>query len=118
MAESTMLAAGKLRERVTFQKRSAQADDGYGNTLTAFADVMTVWAGVAPLRGGEEIMAARLQGTQPVVITVRYSSQTVAVTPEWRAVDARTGTVYNIRTAVADARKAQIDMICEAGAPT
>jgi SPP1 family predicted phage head-tail adaptor len=112
------MEAGKLRERVTFQKRMLQADDGYGNALTAFADVMTVWARITPLRGGEGVIAARLQGTQPVLITVRHSTETAAITPDWRLVDARTGTIYNIRTAVADERKAQIDMICEAGTAT
>lgn len=109
------MRAGTLRERVTLQKRSVQANDGYGNTLSDFADQFSVDARIAPLKGGETVLAARLTGTQPVVVTVRRSSSTVLIDTDWRLVDARAGTIYNIRAVTPDEKKRHIDLLCEAG---
>jgi len=74
---------------VTLQSRQ-KVDDGYGNEVSGpWADVFTVAANIAPARGREEVLAQRLQGVRPVEITVRWSSQTVQIQPEWRAVNAR-----------------------------
>lgn len=90
-------SAGRLRERVTFQAR-AVADDGYGNEVSGpWEDQFTVAANIAPARGREEVLAQRLQGVRPVEITVRWSSQTVQIQPDWRAVNARKPEeIYNI----------------------
>ena len=92
-----MPSAGQLRDRVTFQKRQV-IDDGYGNEVSGpWGDVFTVAANIAPARGREEVLAQRLQGVRPVEITVRWSSQTVQIAPEWRAVNARKPSeIYNI----------------------
>lgn len=83
-----MGTAGRLRERVHFQSRDV-IDDGYGNTRGEWVTRFTVAAGLKPLRGGEQVMASRLQGVQPYVLTVRQSSQTAQVASDWRVVDAR-----------------------------
>ncbi|WP_371346228.1 phage head closure protein [Ancylobacter sp. IITR112] len=85
---SRQTGAGRLRERVHFQSRTV-VDDGYGNTRGAWVTRFTVAAGLRPLRGGEQVMASRLQGVQPYVLTVRQSSQTREVASDWRVVDAR-----------------------------
>lgn len=108
------MQAGKLRERVTFARRDAAAD-AYGNQQADWVTQFSTAARIQPLRGGEDVMAARLAGKQPVLIQVRRSTATLEVTPEWRLTDARTATVYNIRTASPSEDKVTIDMICEAG---
>lgn len=116
-----MTTAGQLRERITFSRRADLSDssppgDGYGNFDGDWQDQFTVWARCAPARGAESIQAARLAGRQPVVITVWSSSDTRQVRPEWRATDARSGTIYNVRSiANPDERRQFLDMECDAG---
>ena len=94
---ATVNGAGGLRRRVTFAERD-QVSDEYGNPSTGWIDRMTVSANIIPRLGGEAIEAARLAGRQPVIIRVRMSPATVAVTTDWKATD-DAGKVYNIRTA-------------------
>jgi head-tail adaptor len=72
--------------------------DRYGNEQTSWANRFVVRAQIAPKLGGEDVMAARLQGTQPVVIRVRSSVDTRKITPTWRVTDTNSGTVYNVRS--------------------
>lgn len=89
MAE-VKLGAGDLHWRLQFQKRG-EVDDGHGNTVPGgeFLPQFTVWAHMRPLRGGESVMASRLQGRQPYIITVRHSTQTQQANENWQIVDAR-----------------------------
>jgi head-tail adaptor len=84
-----MPASGQLKDRVIFQRRGTVSDE-YGNEQTGdWGDVFTVAANIRPARGREEVLAQRLQGVRPTEIEVRWSSQTVQIQPEWRAVNAR-----------------------------
>lgn len=49
-----------------------------------FEEQGKVWAKIHPLRGGEEVMAARLTGVQPAIFTVRYSALTAQLSPTWQ----------------------------------
>lgn len=107
--------AGALSERVTFLEQVA-GDDGYGGVVVGWQERFTEPARLMPLRGGETVMAGRLQGTQPFVCTVRSSTRTRAVTPAWRAVNARTGATYNIKAVTnPDERNAYLDVLMVAG---
>lgn len=86
-----------LPERVAFDKRQAVTDD-YGVTSGDFQEQFIVPAGYVFLMGGEGVQAARLAGTQPVVIRVRESTQTRLIEPAWRARDARSGVTYNVKS--------------------
>ena len=92
-----MPAAGQLRDRVTFQARQ-KIDDGCGNPVSGpWEDRFTVAANIAPARGREEVLAQRLQDVRPVEITIRWSSQSQQVQPDWRAVNARApAQIFNI----------------------
>lgn len=93
------MTAGRLLDKVTFERKK-KLGDTYGNEVTGpWEAQFTRSAEIRPLRGGETVLAARLSGTQPVLIIVRYDSQTRTITPDWRAVDAREGTVYAIESA-------------------
>lgn len=82
--------AGALRDRLSFQKRTA-GDDGMGGqgAFGPYKPQFTVWAHLHPLRGSEAVMADRLSGRQPYIVTVRQSSQTRQINSDWQAVDAR-----------------------------
>lgn len=108
--------AGDLRERVAFEYR-AYSTDGYGNEqAAAWTEAFNVAAQIKPARGAESIQAARLAGKQPVVITVRVSTNTKMVRVEWRARDVRSGVIYNIRSIVnSDERRIFFDLECDTG---
>lgn len=110
------MEAGKLRESITFSSRTSTPDE-YGNPETGgFTDEFTVSARVRVLKGGEGVLAVRLQGTQPVLITVRSSPDTKQITTEWRAVDANDASkIYNIRAVTPDEVGDAIDLLCEQG---
>lgn len=112
-----MTAAGTMRDRLRFEVRPVDTPDDYGNPVTGeFAAQFTRYVEIKPMRGGEDVLAARLTGTQPILIRARYDTQTARITPDWRAVDVRTGTVYAIRTAVdMDRRRTWIEMMAIAG---
>src|SRR3569833_1333913 len=110
----TSPGAGDLRSRIAFDKRQ-DVDDGYGNTQSDFIEQFTQSGALLPLKGGETVMASRLTGVQPFILTVRHSSQAAQVTTAWRARDARTGTVYDITTVVVRPTKDFIDMTCVSG---
>lgn len=111
------MPAGELRERLAFSQQAAQSD-GQGGETTSWADVFTCAARVRPKLGGEEVTAARLAGRQPVMITVRYSSDAVQITTDWRARDVRSGDVYNLRAVAPDERKQWVEILAEKGVPT
>lgn len=117
-----MIGAGALRERFSFEKRSA-IDDGMGNPEAGhFTTQFTVWAAeIQPRFGSEQVMAARLEGRQPITIRIRQSSETRQITTDWRA--ARNGVVYNIRSildpfASSSQRGAWFDLLMEGGVAT
>ena len=90
--------AGSLRHRLTFAQRDTTQDE-YGNMTESWIDRFTVSAAIIPKHGGEQVMAERLAGRQPVVIRVRASPDTNQVTTDWRATD-ENGHEYNLPTAL------------------
>ncbi|PBB93221.1 head-tail adaptor protein [Mesorhizobium sp. WSM3864] len=117
--------AGALNCRVVFQRRSVVQDE-YGNDVTGdFADVFSISARLQPKFGAdvETETAARLAALQPYNLTVRSCADTRAVTPAWRAYDARKGLVggkplrfFNIKTIVnPDERGAMVEMLVVEG---
>lgn len=116
-----MPSAGDLRERVHFQSREL-IDDGYGNEQSGpWTTRFTVAAGFRPLRGGEAVMASRLESRQPYIVTVHQSSDTRGVTTDWRIVDARnTGRVFAISAAPTDpdGKRAWLEILAIEGMPS
>jgi SPP1 family predicted phage head-tail adaptor len=105
-----------MRERLTFSKR-AVANDGYGNPVSGeFEDQFTVAARINFARGGEDVLAERLGGRQPIIVTIRLSENARLIGTDWRAVDANNGArIFNIRSVTPDEHKRQIDLLCELG---
>ena len=94
---ATFPTAGKLRERVRFDRRAAQSD-GMGNQAGAWSTLVSARAAqLTPQRGGEQVIANRLQGVDNFDLVVRYDSVTSAVTTDDRVVDLRNpNRVFNI----------------------
>ncbi|WP_036792021.1 head-tail adaptor protein [Pleomorphomonas koreensis] len=81
-----MTAAGRLDTRVRFERYGNAGDDGYGNTIQAWAPLIERWAGYRPEFGREAVAAGRLQSTRAGTVTVRRDSGTAGVTPADRIV--------------------------------
>ena len=113
--------AGSLYERVGFEERLSQNPDSpadYGNTEDAWTERFERRAEFIHLRGGEDVQAARLEGRHVQVIRVRADSETRTITTDWRAVDQRTGAVFNVRDASQSDDRQWIDLLCEKGVAT
>jgi head-tail adaptor len=108
------MQAGQLSERFSFEKR-VDAADGFGNFEGAWERQFVVAARRKMLVGGETVMAARLSGRQPAVLTIRSSIQARTITTDWRAVDTRSGDVWNIRSVTPMEDRSGIDLLCERG---
>ena len=107
--------AGSLSERIRFLEPD-KVDDGYGGTTIGYVERFVEPARMQPRVGGETVQASRLAGLQPFTMTVRSSVRTRAVTPQWRAVNVRTGVGYNIKAAVnIDERNQWIELLVAAG---
>ena len=106
---------GALYERVAWDVRSV-VDDGYGNEVSGdWSEQFRTRAGFTFLRGSEAVIAARLEGRQPVIVRVRASSKTRQITTDWRMRDARTGEVYAVRSVIETEDRAFLDVTVEAG---
>ena len=106
--------AGPLREVLIAQRRE-DTDDGYGNTQGEWVEQCRFNASIEARRGGEAVIAGRLQGTVAYMVTTRYAGSIAAVQPDWRLVDARSGAVYAIRTWIPRPRRDYIDGDIEVG---
>lgn len=84
------MAAGRLDRRLTFEA-PREIEDGAGNFTSGFVAQFTQAANVKFMRGGESVLAARLEAAQPAIVTIRASTQARAIAGDWRAVDARAG---------------------------
>jgi len=108
------MASGTLRERVSFAVR-AEFQDEFGNPVAGWVEQFQDSAGYAHLRGGETVIAARLENRHPQVIRVRANSKTRQVTSEWRITDTRTQVEYAIKDVTASTDNKWIDFLCERG---
>lgn len=111
------LGAGDLYERIGFASQAA-ASDGAGGTTTAYAEQFTRRAAFVHLRGGEAVLAARLEGRHAQIIRVWRDSQTRMVTTDWRIEDKRSGDLFNIRDITPSDDRLWLDFLCEKGVAT
>jgi SPP1 family predicted phage head-tail adaptor len=111
------VSAGRLRERVRFDRRPTVVDDGTGNTLGDWETYLgPVWAEIKPMRGGEVVQMARLTGTRAVEITIRSTDAARLLTTDDRAVNTQTGEIFAIRLIEdREMRKHFLNITCEAG---
>lgn len=111
-----MTPTGERREKIAFDEIS-QSDTTYGIVAGQWDEQFRRACRVKPLRGSEPVIAQRLVGVQPVVITLLSSTESRRITTAWRARHVRSGTVYQIRAVTPDEKRREIDLLCEAGSP-
>lgn len=111
--------ASDLRFRVRFDKQDFDQAAAGGGALGKWKAQFTRWAMIKPMQGSEPVVAQRLTGKQPVLITVRYDENTVLIDPSWRAVEVRNDNpvrYYALKTAEDMDRKRQfITLLAIAG---
>lgn len=120
---------GQLYERVAFDER-AIASDGEGNVEGEFVQVFECRAGFTFLRGGETVIAGRLEGKQPVVVRVRRSSETLQIAADWQMRDLRngewlgdsgeeywSGPLYAVQSVIPTVDRQFVDVTVVSGAP-
>ena len=107
-----MSSAGKMRDRYRFDQRG---EDANGDRLGPWEEGFTVWAETIWLKGTEAVMAQRLGGKRPVALVIRDSTQARTITEAFRAVDARTGAVFNITSASPSRKRGFIDVLAVSG---
>lgn len=122
---TTKRDAGRLSRTVAFD-RPIESPDGVGGREDGWLEEFRCSAGFTRLRGGESVMASRLEGKQPTIIRVHRSRRTDDITTDWWARVIRTGTafdddgtwsgeVFNVRSRVETEDRQFIDLMCESG---
>lgn len=116
MAKNT--SGGQLYEKTAWDKREVANPDSpadYGNTESDFVEQFTRRAGFVYLRGTETVIAARLEGRQPIVVRVRKDSQTATIATDWRMRDTRSSVEYAVKSIAETPDRKWLDVIVEAG---
>lgn len=104
-----MAKAGKLRERITIQRRDESVIDDYGNATGAWVAVATRYADIREITGKEAIESGVLMEVSPATIRIRSDSVTRAITTADR-VQAR-GVVWDIEaTTELDAKRRMLEL--------
>jgi head-tail adaptor len=111
------MRAGNLRLRLEFQER-ASVSDGHGNEQGDWQARYECAAERIMLRGGEQVMASRLEGRQPAVMTIRANSQARRITTDWRARDIRSEEIWAIRSISPSQKRDFIELLVEKGVAT
>ncbi|MBW9113149.1 head-tail adaptor protein [Rhizobium cauense] len=119
--------AGRLNEKVAFDERADQ-EDGHGNVQDAFVEQFQRRAGFTYMRGGETVIASRLEGRQPTIVRVRRDSDTLKIGPDWRMRDSRNGSwqgtdenrywdgpIYAVRSIAPTEDRQFLDIMVESG---
>lgn len=114
-----MARLGDLIESFTIQRHSG-TDDGRGNVTGPWTDRFSTPAAILFNRGGEGVLAARLTARQPAILTIPNTSDARGILPSDRAVNSRTGEVFNIRERPRESRNSRgfLEMLVEAGVAT
>jgi len=108
------IGAGELSRRVVFDSPSTDEEGVVDGWTPA---VLHAWARFRYLRGGETVQAARLDGRQPVVVTIRATETARTITSDWRMRD-EDDMVYNVRTAIPSDDRAWVELTVESGVAT
>lgn len=77
------MQAGQLNKRVAFFSPVETLRSPTGGSKAGWNEEFSAWASVRFLRGGEQVMASRMQGKRPAIITVRKRSEVEQVSLDW-----------------------------------
>lgn len=108
------MKAGELRQRFSFAFRQ-EVDDGIGNKQGDWIQQFERDGKRIILKAGESVMASRLSGRQPAIITIRYSREAAQITTDWRCTDTRSREIFNIRQVMIGEKRDYIELLIEGG---
>ncbi|ASY68897.1 phage head closure protein [Sinorhizobium fredii] len=114
-------SAGSLYYKIGLQARVEGNPDSpvdYGNTVSEWQEQFETRAEFIHLRGGETVLAGRLEGRHTQVIRLRSSTASRTITTDWRVVDKRSGDTFNIRDIEHETNRQFISLTCEKGVAT
>lgn len=99
------MQAGRLRHRVTLQRR-ADTQSTSGEVVPGYEDILTVWASIEPLSGREMFAAQQVQSEVNTRIRIRWRPE---IDSTVRVVNALTATrkgsdFYDVLSASEDAQ--------------
>jgi head-tail adaptor len=119
MERLTQTGAGRLYYHVAFDRRE-EIDDEYGNTVSGdWQEQFQRRAEFRTMPGSESVVAARLQGRQPMLVNVRIDHEVALVGNDWRMRDVRNGLAYNIRDIRRDTtNRSMMTFLVEGGVAT
>lgn len=100
------MRAGRLRNRLTL-KVPVEARNGFGEVITTWSTVATVWGSAEPLQGREYQLAKQTQAETLFRFRVRYRAD---VRPSWRVV--WNGRSYDIADVQPDERRWEMHLMC------
>jgi SPP1 family predicted phage head-tail adaptor len=107
------MSAGKYNKRLTLSY-PVKAESGFGDAVTSWSNLGTVWASIEPLKGRESMVASQLQAPQDHRICIRYHPALSSMDATWRA--EYNGLVYNIVTPVnVNLANREIELMCSTG---
>jgi len=104
--------AGDLIHSVAFGKRVEQGDE-FGNTQGPFAEQFSCRAAYLHLKGGESVLAARLEGKHSQVIRVRFNSNTRQITADWYVKDKRTDMLFAVSDVTPSENRQFVDVLID-----
>ena len=103
-----MVTAGKLRQRISIQRRDA-GQDAIGQPVDTWTEVRSCWADIRHTSGVEAGKADTLTSAARASIRIRWTD---AASPDMRVVIG--STVYAIKGVLPDlARREFVDLVCE-----
>lgn len=107
------MTIGEMREQIAIEKYVEGEPDGYGGFLPGTWVTHLAWARVQNLKGSETVIAARLTGVQPVVLSVYWTPDLAAMTTAWRVRNTDSGRVYDVKSVATDERRQFIEILAE-----
>jgi len=93
------MQTGKLRHRIRIEQNTTSQDPQTGAMIDGWAEFATVWAEIVPASGREFIAASASQSAVSGRIKIRKLD---GINASMRAVNVRTGAVYNIEAVLPD----------------
>lgn len=92
------MAAGPLDRRITIQRNTPGATNGFNEAAESWADYVTVWAGRTDVRDSEKVAAGQVMGSLMCRFRIRSSSETRTVTTKDRlSYDSRTWQIHGVK---------------------
>jgi|AntAceMinimDraft_17_1070374.scaffolds.fasta_scaffold01920_9 hypothetical protein len=112
------MRAGEARDLVRFERKGA-VTGGYVKTSAAWSTLATVAAKIeADKIGKEEVIGDKVRGVSDFKITVRDCAALASLTTSDRAINARSGVIYDLRHVDRQTGRADVIISADAGTPT